>query len=265
MLTYLLRQKRRIIFAGVAGMLAHALLFGPGPGAIGTGVLMAVIGLFIIALAPSYRGMAECLSLGLVIAALLPLPAQIFPGTAIVCILAAHAALHGSWTDRLPLRLGLVSTRKSLVNLPAVQVWNAVIPGESHPEDHWTGRLVDFDKDADDAETIYLRFARPDDTPEEMTLTFLERVPHKRARYLLERVDPTGADDVMMTICLNEPELGRCEVDTRLEQEAMPIRLAFEHWFDDCFGDELHNFATQLQRNHRWTVVPTQALTGKPA
>lgn len=254
MLSRLYRQRRRILLCVLCFMLAAGLLFGPGLRSLGAGLAGAAFSAALIVLLPQHRRLSESAGLGLVAAALLPVLPVLLPVFWIAGTGLVYALLYSDWADRTPLRLSLDSTRTSQVGLPCARTWAALIPGEAHPDDHWTGTLIDFDRDPDDADTLYLRFRGTGGLHDEVTLTFLERVRPYRCRYHLEHDDSRGADDRMMTLSLSPTSPTTCRIESRMVQEAMPIRLAIGRWFDDAYGDELDSFAALVNMRRDWSL-----------
>ena len=248
------RHKRRIIFVAAGAMITTAALMGPGVMSALIGAGAAIFSGLIVVYFPWNRLWLESAALGCSVAAMLPLPVGAFPLTAALGTIAAFMLLYGGWSDRLPVRFAVTSKRQSRVAKAISQTWKTLVPGESHPDDYWSGKLIDFDHDPDDADTVYLRFETQDHW-EEMTLTFLEKAVNKRARYLLERAAPEGMDDLMFTMDLEEKLRGKTIVDSRLEQDNLPLRIAMTKWFDDTFGDELDDIAATLSADREWKLT----------
>jgi hypothetical protein len=261
MLSRLIRQRRRILAFTVCVLLALALRHGPGLAPVVAGGGAMLFAMIVIALLPSQRRWIEASAIGLVIAAPLPLSDQLAVPAALVAMVLVHALLYGQLSRSMGLRLGLDRTRKSRVSKSAADVWKALIPGECHPEDHWTGTLVDFDKDPDDPDTLYLRYQGAGGLHDEVTLTFVERVPHRHCRYFVERCDGTDAEEAIMTIALTDLSPGACRVQSRLQHETLPLRTALGRWFDDAFGDELDSLASTL---HNRSAPPLREALGLP-
>lgn len=254
MISRLIRQRRRLVFVMISASLGTFLVSGAGSlpvlcgGLAGAGTAAGIL------TAPRVRRWCEAAGLGYVTMALLPLPLAVLPPVFVIGTLAAFHLLYGRWADRIGLRLGLDSHRRSQVNQPAATVWTALLPGEGHPDDHWSGQLLDFDHDKDDADTVYLRFHNGTDLYDDATLTYLERVPGKSCRYLLESSEPHGQDDRTMTLCLVDIGPDTTQINSRMQQDDLPPRLAIARRFDDAFGDELDSFAATLSARRDWSI-----------
>jgi hypothetical protein len=267
MFSRLIRQRRRIGFAAVATMLASGVFLGSGPVSIMAGLAAAGLAIAILRFVPQFRQWIEAGAAGLFITSFLPLHPAL-SGVMIIAFAALiYLAFYASWLDRTPLRLALDSRRQSDVGWSPAQCWAALVPGEAHPDDHWTGSLVDFDHDPDDPDTLYLRTRDSDGLFDEATLTFLERDPGMSCRYLLERSEPNGGDD--MTLSLSLTDISKpsgtpgCQIDTRMQQDALPVRIALARWFDDSFGDELDSFAALIKSRRDWSIRGLAVKRGK--
>jgi hypothetical protein len=254
MLTRLFRQRRRIVVLVLGAMLCGALAFGIGVAPLICGGLGLAVACTLIMLAPNRRSWIEALGIGLVLAALMNLPASSFPLAIVASAALAHLAIHGRWSDRTTLRLGLISHRVARVTATPAHVWAALIPGEGHPDDHWSGTLLDFDHDPDDPFTTYLRYRAPDGLHEEMTITFLDHDGPRHCRYVIERFDEGFAEAGIMEITITEPEPGKCQIDSNLAFDALPARIALGRWLDDTFGDEWDSFAATVSARHDWSI-----------
>ncbi len=261
LLERIIRQRRRIIFSVVCVMLATSMVVGAGPMSLAAGGISAALCIHIILMFPGQRRLCETSALGLWFATLLPLPVESLP-----MLTAAGAALfwtflYGSWTERAGWHLAQSSHSKVNIEQPANEVWKSLIPGESHPDDYWAGNLVDFDHDAEEQDTVYLRFDNKGAMPEEMTLTYLERDPGKFCRYYLERDGRSGFEDMTVTVQLSEPIPGTCHVETSMEQHGVSVGSALLYWFDDSYGDELGAFAETVSRRRKW-AIDSKGLAG---
>ena len=255
MLDRVLRQRRRIIFSVVCVMLATSMVIGAGPMSLATGAIAAALCIHIILMFPNQRRLCETFALGLWFATLLPLPIESLPMLTAVGAALFWTFLYGSWTERAGWHLAQSSHSKVKIDLPAKAVWNSLIPGESHPDDYWSGKLVDFDHDTEEQDTVYLRFDNDGAMPEEMTMTFLERDPGRFCRYYLERDGRSGFEDMTVSVSLSEPMPGTCLIETTMEQHGISVGNALLRWFDDSYGDELGAFAQTVDRRRKWAIA----------
>lgn len=254
------RQRRRIGLSVPAVGLAVLWQWDLPLAALAAMLVAGAASLSVVLLVPALRRAVESAALGLLATCLLPVPGLLILPFWVLMSGMAYYALYGRWADRGTLRLGLQSHRRALCPLPPPQVWAALIPGESHPDDHWSGRLVDFDHDPDDDQTVYLRFDAGDALPEEQTLTFLHRDAPRACSYLLERDVEGNFEEIRMSFALTMTPDGRTLIATTMSNDALPPRIAFACWFDDTFGDELDSFAATLSARRVWSLRGLPAL-----
>jgi hypothetical protein len=250
----LFRQRRRIVILVLSAMLAGALQFGAGTPPLLCGLVGLTLACLVIMLAPNRRRWIEALGIGLILAVPMALPPIASGMAAIACATLAHLAIHSRWTDRTPLHLALVSHRISRVRASPAQVWAALIPGEGHPDDHWTGTLADYDHDPDDPFTTYLRYRTADGLFDDVTISFLDHGPLTHCRYVIERFEDGFAEAGTMMIDITEPEPGECRIASRLSYDALPPRVALGRWLDDTFGDEWDSFAAMVSARRDWSL-----------
>ncbi len=254
MLTRLFRQRRRIIVLVLATMVAGALKFGVGTVPLLCGIAGLVAACCVVMLVPNRRRWIESLGIGLVFACLWNPPAIAFWVFAMICAVGVHVLIHGQWSDRTPLRLALTSHRVSQVAASPAMVWATLVPGESHPDDHWTGTLTDFDHDPDDPLTTYLRYSAPDGLFEDVTVTFLDHSPLRQCRYVIERSEDHLAAAGIMLIDIVEPVANQCQITSHLTYAELPPRIALGRWLDDTFGDEWDSFAATISARRDWSI-----------
>ncbi len=238
----------------LGGMLAGSLKLGVGTGALWCGLTGMGLACVLVTLAPNRRSWIEALGIGLTLAALPPLPDGSYPLASMSFAALIYLAIHGRWSDRTALRLGLVSHRISRVYASPIRVWTALIPGEGHPDDHWTGTLVDYDHDPDDFYTTYLRYRTPDGLHEDVTVTFLDHDAPNACRYVIERFEEGFAEAGILSIAIREAEPGLCLIDSKLSFDALPPRMALGRWLDDTFGDEWDSFAAAVSARRDWSI-----------
>ncbi len=259
-----LRQRRRIFVFAICAMLATSIHFGAGLHAI-----VAAIGAFAVALGllvyrADQRHLVECLALALLIVAPVPVPAYAYPVAVSLVALGLARLIYGDGQKYLPIRLSLVSEHSAIVEGTRRSAWNALVPSASHPEDYWSGRLLDFNRDHLDPDTVYLSFLTPDDAVHEMTLSFLDNEAPAYCRFLLETERARVEDDILVTIRLTDMGDGTCLIESRLSQDDLPLGTALARWFDDDFGDELDGYAKTYRKRMSWNIL-RQALPSRQA
>lgn len=252
----ILRQLRRLSFSSVMAAFGALMIFGPTMAALTIAFLVAAMSVVVVVYFPRYRTACESLALGLVVTACLPLPLEVLPTTLAGSSFLMNTIMYGRWTDHIGPGLRLRIDRRARVAAPPARVWGALVPGEAHPDDYWNSRLVDFNHDPDDMDTVYLRMRRETGLCEEMTLTFLERQMGVSCRYLLEREEPSGRDDMVRTITIKQTGPRECVVHSVMEQSNLPYRIALLRWFDNRFGDELSSLAKHVETNGSWSLKP---------
>lgn len=232
---------RRAGFVAVACILAAALEVGPGPEALGWGMLAA---LAMLALSPLLARLGlrpESLSTGAVLGALVPLPLHLLPGATLVGALLVQALLHGRGSGRLGPRFDLIRRQTLISPLSADRLWRGLVPGASHPDDHFSGRMIDFDRDRDDLDTIYLRMDAGEHRHIDMTATILEQEALRRCRYVIEQ------NSAEMTVDLEIRPSGaeHHRIDCRIARRGLTLGQALDGWFgggdlDFALGRNLH-------------------------
>lgn len=255
MLRRLHRQRRRLGWMALCMTLALAYRTGIGPALLVAPLIGLAIAAAVVVARPRARTWVDCAGLALAVTALLPVPTVALPFLVPVMAYLADLVLYGRWWDRTPVRLGLVSRQTAILHGTLNTIWGRLVPGASHPDDHWSGTLIDFDADPDDALTLYLRHADPDGPPEEMTLTFLERTPPTHCRYLLERQTEGLPDEAEIHLALSPVGRGCTEVSSTLRQAALSPRTALARWLDDAMGDEWDSLTALFERRRDWSIT----------
>jgi len=237
-----IEQKRRLFFFVVCSMLAASILFGAGFHAVVAATGALAIAMAILIFRPHQRDYVESIGAAMVAAAPLPLPLDLYPLVTSVLAVAIRFLAYSEFSTRLPLRLGLISERAALISATREEVWRAIVPSASHPEDYWSGKLLDFDRDPDDPETVYLKFIGYGNRIDEMTMTFLDRDEPSLARFWLEPARSIGDDDILVQLRITDMGEGEAIIESKLTQDAAPLRVALSHWFENDFGDHLDGF-----------------------
>lgn len=252
MFPVLMRQRRRLGLFTLCLMIAGLVRIGASP----LVVLLVVPGLGVPALilgyAPDLRRVIEAIALGVLAISVMPTPdISLVPLIPAASYLAYHV-LYGRWSDTLPLRISLVSSRAAKVTAPVEAVWDQLIPGEEEPAYHWSGTLIDTMADPDDPMTLHLRSRRTDGLPEEMTLTFIDYVADRSCRFILERKTDGIVDESINTYSVDPIGDAETVVESVMAQHAMLPRVALGRILDDTMGDEWDGPGIRSTRKRTW-------------
>ena len=229
-----LRQPRRLgAIMLPAAMLGFRLL---GPEGAVAGLLLAfAAAIALVQKRPDQRHWIEIAGLGLFVAALLPLPFGI--GVGVVLAAGLGWVLH-----RAPftLRRTQRQTRAIPSQLAPDEIWRKLMPGAGLPEEFWTGRVIDYDADPEDPETLYLVLEAADGGggetgtsggEDEATATILEAQAPSLGRYHLET--GLGADRREGIVEFVIDSFGpMSQVSIRFTEEAVPLGQALSEWVD---------------------------------
>ena len=252
MFSILVRQRRRVILFTSCLLLAGLIRIGLSPLVL----LLVIPGVGLPALIMRYaadlRRVIEAIGFGSLVIAAVPTPAiSLVPLIPAASYLAYHL-LYGAWSDRLPIRISLVSSRAAKVPAPLEAVWDQLIPGEAESEYHWSGTLVDTMADPDDPMTLHLRRRRINGLLEEMTLTFIDYVADRSCRYILERKTDGIVDESINTFSVDPIGDEETVVESVMAQHAMLPRVALERILDDSMGDEWDGPGIKSTRKRNW-------------
>lgn len=222
---------RRAAFVTVACILASSVALGGRPESLALGlgaaaVLLALSGVLRrLHLRPETLGLGGVL--GAVVGALAPLPAEYLIPSMALGTIVAHGLLFGGWSERLGLRFDLKRRRSLTSPLSADRLWRGLVPGASHPDDHFSGRLIDFDRDRDDLDTLYLRMDAGDHRHHDMTVTILAQSHHRHCRYMIE----AEGGDMLVDLVLAPAPGGRHKVDCQIVRHGLGLAEALDGWF----------------------------------
>ncbi|SLN53896.1 hypothetical protein [Roseisalinus antarcticus] len=234
LLERLLGQMRRLNVLAVCAILAASQVTETLPALLAAGLGALCFGALVLIAIPAWRQALEVAGIGAVLASVAPLPIDMLPGIWLGLSALSYVLLYGSWHNRPALRLNLETRRRISVPGSPAAVWRRVVPGASHPADHWSGKLIDFDADKDDLDTLYLRFRTADGLFEEASIAFLEKTKPLRCRYLIERANAAGTDEAEVTLTISQnPDDGGCTVETVMIQPELPPGIALARWFDE--------------------------------
>ncbi len=264
MLHMVMRQRRRFAFALLLTQLAF---FGVVPQS--WILILMIVGMFVgfglvSASGHPLRRLMECGSIGLLASTRMPSPGLI-AFTFFATTIAAYVLLYTPVLDRLPIRIGMRSRKMFIVALDQRTTWSKLIPGQGHIAAYWTGTMTAARTDSHDEDTIYLTFDEPDGTKDEVTVTYLDMQPLRRAIYLLERDTQVAGEEIIMCYQMTQTAEERTAILSDMRVSGLPIRNAVERFFDDVLGDELDSFATMTECRRTWSLKSAEdaALTSE--
>lgn len=257
MLNRLLIQRRRVAIAMLFTLLASLVLWPSVLGAGLTALAGVCVTVIIIMIAPARRRWIESGAIGLFVTSWVPpeLMAPIF----VAVTGAIYAVLYGRALDRTGLRFDASGTLVSEIAAPLEGVWAAIIPGEAEPSHYWSGDLVDYSRDPDDPNLIYMRMRRDDGLYEDATAEFIERDAPALAYYAEERGESDDGDMWLIRHRLSAEGANKTRIESRLLAEDQPFRVALGHWFDDPFRNHFAGFARVVSVNQSWSIARRDA------
>jgi len=255
----LCRHRRRFSILFTALVLAGAARFGLTPFLLVCLPLAALITWAIASRMPHHRDWIEALALSLLAFGALP-----FSHVGLIFVIPAGAflaatVLQGRMWWQLPLRIGVLSSRRAQIPHTIEDLWRALVPGEGYPEEHWSGDLIDFASDPDDELTVYLRHHRPGEVPEETTVTFVEWVFERSCRYVIERSTAHGSDEAEVTVSFDPMGEAQTVVESLYDQRPLPLGVMLARWLDVAVGDEWDHLPGKVKRRRDWALVGSSA------
>lgn len=257
------RARRLAVLAGAVA-LAGFLRLGPSVLVVFLVAVAYVAALAILHLAPAQRRLVEAAAVGLAAPALLPVHDGLYLALALLCGGAAHHLVYGPPGRRGSLRFTATATRITRAGLPVEAVWAKLVPGSSHPDDYWSGTLVDYAADSDDPMTLYARFASDGGLFTEATFSFLEADPPCEARYQVEFDTLPEDEELVLHLRLT----GEDRFSTLIESEAVRANLTLARaillWFDDTMGDDWTGVVGPGGRHRTWQVDRLAAAAPAP-
>jgi hypothetical protein len=261
MLHDLMRQRRRIAFAVLFTQLASLWIWhGIVMIAIMALCVMAV-SIIVVHFAKDLRQSVECGAVGFYAAAMMP-PILMIPMFVAISVLT-YGIFYTSFLDRLPGRIGLRSRKRFHAPFDRRTTWAKVVPGQGHSAAHWTGTMISAVKDADDDNTLYLKYEGAANQIEYTTLTYLTLNPFFTASYLIERDTHVAGEEIVLSYTFAKAGNEKTTILSDMQVSGLPIRLALLRFFDDVLGDELDSFATMsdCQRSWRFRDAKSAHLT----
>lgn len=260
MIELIINQKRRILYFALSMAACSYLLdFTFGVGTFGTiaGLLAAtcVFGLIaavFILMIPKYRGFLEFIAMssfaGSFIGAIfgsIPLSGILM---SIVLSVLSITAFHTPWITRLFRKTTLTSHKKRYIAATKDQIWNALIPGESHPDDYFSGTLSDFKRDNDDPDNLTVYFDGETGQGKQQTLTFLVKSKGKYCRYYFEDDYDAGQfSDGIRDIKITELENKACFVSIQEVRDGLDPTTAIRRWFDNYVSRDMKRLVARLE------------------
>ena len=252
----------RQVIAACAGAACMALRGGTAVEAIYAAIFAAGFAATILTFAPRLRRAIEIGALALTFAALFPVVTELWLAFSVLIGGALTHLLHGGAAERLPLRLRITSQRKARARLPIAHVWRRLVPGQSHPDDYWTGTLVDFDRDPDDPMTVYMRFRGNGGLFREATVSFLDLHPERAARWLIEDERAPPGEHCELHVRLSAEGEFETGIDSELTYRNLTPGRALDLMLDGCSRDSWGGLATTLHRRVRIGLDPEEGDVG---
>ncbi|GGL65822.1 hypothetical protein [Wenxinia marina] len=253
------RQGRRLALVAVAVALAVLLRLGPTVWAIYLAAVAYVAAVLVLRFAPRARRGLDAAAVGLALPAAFPVAGDVYAGLSLIVGVTFWHAVHGSLSWRGPLRVSVTSTTSFRAELPLHAAWERLVPGAGHPDDFWTGTMLDYDTDPDDPMTLYTRFATPDGLFSEATVTVLGAEPPGEVRYRLETDARPSEEETTHVLRLTAAGPFETRVGCEVTHEALTLGAALELWLDDAVGLDLGRVATPLSRRSRWRLTRMSA------
>ena len=225
-----------------------------------------VAALVFLRIAPGRRQLVEASAAGLVLPAALPVGPEIYAALSALAAALTYHLVYGPPSQRSGLRITATASRVARAGLPADAVWLRLVPGSGHPDDFWTGTLLDFAADPDDAMTLYGRFASADGLFTEATFTFLAAEPPREARYQVEFDGLPENEEMTLRLRLTEEDRFSTLIESEAVRGNMTPARAVLLWFDDTMGDDWTGIAGLGSRRRHWRIErPAPAAADLPA
>ena len=241
----------RQIIAACAGAACMALRGGTAVEAIYVALFAAGFAASILTFAPGLRRGVEIGAVALTFAALFPVVTELWLALSVLIGGALTHLLHGGAAERLPLRLRITSQREARAQLPVAHVWRRLVPGQSHPDDYWTGTLVDFDRDPDDPMTVYMRFRNNGGLYREATASFLDLHQERSARWLIDDERAPPGEHCELHVRVSPEGEFQTRISSELTYRNLALGRALDLMLDGCSRDSWRGLAGTLNRRIR--------------
>lgn len=285
MLRYILRQRRRLAFAGFfmalaitvgATQLGIAKGFGDGyygmlfivTAAIIIGLGTALVLLVALPILPDWRHLGELIAVMLFIEMSLAIPFPDYFGAYAPSALSGvlwfavfvivYSLTYGTWLDRFPMWLGWNSKRSVVLPQTAAELWPMLMPGFGTVEQHWDRLLADCEPIPDEENSFDLQYAHGHGLFTHVTIHYLEVEPNMRAKYYFQgEVDEANKSlsEGTYEVVLEDQEKGGCKVTIKETRSALLPRFGLNLWFDDYLGDYTDHLRAAMTGKRDWSLA----------
>ncbi len=256
-------QKRRILYFALSLAFCTFLLdLVFGAGAFGTilGLLcatlfFAAIGLAWIVAFPKYRGFLELIAISCCAGSFIGTLVGQIPQSGIMFSAGLSAVAIALFNSPLILKLSrgarLETRAKRYVLATKSQIWAALIPGESHPDDYFNGNLRDFKRSDEDRDALFVTYGTDKTSTKEQALNFIVKSPAKYCRYYFEDDYVSGHfSDGVRDIKITEMENNACFVTITEVRDGLDPSTILRRWFDNYLARDLRRLAHKLAEQH---------------
>lgn len=265
MIETFVNQKRRIVYFALS--LTACTFFLDLTFVIGSGIWGAIFGLLCatclfaaVALAfimstPRLRGWLELIAFASTIGTIVgPIfgPVPISGMTASVILSTFLVALFNTrFINRITNKTTLAASAKRYIPATKDQIWNALVPGESHPDDYFTETLRDFSKDNEEEDALRVFFSSDTKYAKEQKVSFLVKSKGKYCRYYFEDEYTAGHfSDGVRDIKITTLENNACFVAITDVREGMDPSSYLRRWFDNYLARDMRRLVAHLDKTH---------------
>jgi len=164
---------------------------------------------------------------------------------------------YGMWLDRFRVRFAMFSTRRARFDLTPEELWPMIALKGGEPARHWEPILHDVVADADDPNTLIVRYNLG-------PAVFLEQIQVVTAseppvRYAYRFSGPAGGRNRALTTGTWEARIepdgqGGSLVTTVSRFDSLLPRTALLLWFDDIDGDFLDGGRARFSGRRDWSI-----------
>ena len=253
MLGRLLIQRRRVAVALLFTLLASLALWPSSLAAGSTALAGTMATVIIIMAAPNRRRWVEAGAIGLFLSVWFP--AALIAPVFLFASALTYGLLYSPLLDRRGPRFTATGTVVSEVAQAIDDTWAAIVPGEADPRVYWSGKLVDFSRDPDDPDLVYMRLRGEDGLLQDASAEFIDRVAPDLAYFAEEHGENEDGEMWLIRHRLRPLARTQTQIESHLVAEDQPLRIALGHWFDDPFRNHLAGFARVHSVSQTWRMI----------